>query len=35
LKAQVTVIKRDEVMDQIKLAIPAESVMGSVITDHS
>lgn len=35
LKAQVTAIKRGEVMAQIKLVIPAESVMGSVITVES
>jgi molybdopterin-binding protein len=35
LKAKVTDIKRGEVMAQIKLVIPAESVMGSVITVES
>jgi molybdopterin-binding protein len=35
LKARVTGIKRGEVMAQIKLVIPAESVMGSVITVDS
>jgi molybdopterin-binding protein len=35
LKAQVTAIKRGEVMAQIKLVIPAESVMSSVITVES
>lgn len=35
LKGQVTEIKRDGVMAQIKLIIPAESVMGSVITADS
>ena len=35
LKAQVTAIKRGQVMAQIKLVIPAESVMGSVITVES
>jgi molybdopterin-binding protein len=35
LKAKVTAIKRGEVMAQIKLVIPAESVMGSVITVES
>ena len=35
LKARVTAIKRGEVMAQIKLVIPAESVMGSVITVES
>ena len=31
----VTAIKRGDVMAQIKLVIPAESVMGSVITVES
>ena len=35
LKAQVTAIKRGEVMAQIKFVIPAESAMGSVITVES
>jgi len=35
LRAKVTAIKRGEVMAQIKLVIPAESVMGSVITVDS
>jgi molybdopterin-binding protein len=35
LKAKVTAIRRGEVMAQIKLVIPAESVMGSVITVES
>ena len=35
LKARVTAIKRGEVMAQIKLVIPAESVMSSVITVES
>jgi len=35
LKARVTAIKRGEVMAQIKFVIPAESVMGSVITVDS
>lgn len=35
LKAKVTAIKHGEVMAQIKLVIPAESVMGSVITVES
>ncbi len=35
LKARVTAIKRGDVMSQIKLVIPAESVMGSVITTES
>lgn len=35
LKARVTAIKRGDVMAQIKLVIPAESVMGSVITVES
>lgn len=35
LRARVTAIKRGEVMSQIKLVIPAESVMGSVITTES
>jgi molybdopterin-binding protein len=35
LKARVTAIRRGEVMAQIKLVIPAESVMGSVITVES
>ncbi len=35
LKARVTDIKRGDVMAQIKLVIPAESVMGSVITVES
>ena len=35
LTARVTAIKRGEVMAQIKLVIPAESVMGSVITVES
>jgi len=35
LKARVTAIKRGEVMAQIKFVIPAESVMGSVITVES
>jgi molybdopterin-binding protein len=35
LKARVTAIKRGQVMAQIKLVIPAESVMGSVITVES
>jgi molybdopterin-binding protein len=35
LKARVTAIKRGEVMAQIKLVVPAESVMGSVITVES
>ncbi len=35
LKAQVTAIKRGDVMAQIKLVIPAESVMSSVITVES
>lgn len=35
LKAKVTAIKRGEVMAQIKLVIPAESVMGSVVTVES
>lgn len=35
LKAKVTAIKRGDVMAQLKLVIPAESVMGSVITVES
>lgn len=35
LKAKVTAIKRGDVMAQIKFLIPAESVMGSVITVES
>ncbi len=35
LKARVTAIKRGDVMSQIKLVIPAESVMDSVITTES
>ena len=35
LKGQVTAIKRGDVMAQIKLIIPAESEMGSVITVDS
>lgn len=35
LKGKVTVIKRGDVMAQIKLVIPAESEMGSVITVDS
>lgn len=35
LKGRVTAIKRGDVMAQIKLTIPAESVMGSVITAES
>jgi len=35
LKARVTAIKRGDVMAQIKFVIPAESVMGSVITTES
>jgi len=35
LKGKVTEIKRGDVMAQIKLVIPAESVMGSVITVDS
>jgi molybdopterin-binding protein len=35
LKARVTDIKRGEVMAQIKLVIPAESAMSSVITVES
>lgn len=35
LKGKVTAIKRGEVMAQIKLVIPAESTMGSVITVDS
>ena len=35
LKGKVTEIKRGDVMAQIKLVIPAESVMGSVITVES
>jgi len=35
LKARVTAIKRGDVMAQIKLVIPAESAMGSVITVES
>lgn len=35
LKARVTAIKRGEVMAQIKFVLPAESVMGSVITVES
>ncbi len=35
LKAQVTAIKRGDVMAQIKFVIPAESVMGSVLTVES
>ncbi len=35
LKARVTAIKRGDVMAHIKLVIPAESVMGSVITVES
>jgi len=35
LKARVTAIKRGEVMAQIKLVIPTESAMGSVITVES
>jgi molybdate transport system regulatory protein len=35
LKAKATAIRRGEVMAQIKLVIPAESVMGSVITVES
>jgi molybdopterin-binding protein len=35
LKARVTAIKRGELMAQLKLVIPAESVMGSVITVES
>ncbi len=35
LSARVTAIKRGDVMSQIKLVIPEESVMGSVITTES
>ena len=35
LKARVTAIKRGDVMAQIKLVIPADSTMGSVITVES
>ena len=35
LKGKVVAIKRGEVMAQIKLVIPAESTMGSVITVDS
>ena len=35
LKARVTTVKRGEVMAQIKLVIPAESAMSSVITVES
>lgn len=35
LTARVTAIKRGDVMSQIKFVIPAESVMGSVITTES
>jgi len=35
LKGKVTAIKRGDVMAQIKLVIPAESTMGSVITVDS
>ena len=35
LKARVTAIKRGEVLAQFKPIIPAESVMGSVITVES
>jgi molybdate transport system regulatory protein len=35
LKGKVTKIKRGDVMAQITLVIPAESVMGSVITVDS
>ena len=35
LKGKVTAIKRGDVMAQIKLVIPAESTMGSVITVES
>jgi molybdate transport system regulatory protein len=35
LKAKATAIRCGEVMAQIKLVIPAESVMGSVITVES
>ena len=35
LRARVTAIKCGEVMAQIKLVIPAESAMGSVITVES
>ena len=35
LKARVTATKHGEVMAQIKLVIPAESAMGSVITVES
>jgi molybdate transport system regulatory protein len=35
LKGKVTDIKRGDVMAQIKLVIPAASVMGSVITVDS
>jgi molybdopterin-binding protein len=35
LRARVTAIKRGEVMAQIKLVIPAESPMSSVITVES
>jgi len=35
LRAKVTAIKCGEVMAQIKLVIPAESTMGSVITVES
>ena len=35
LKARVTTVKRGEVLAQIKLVIPAESAMSSVITVES
>ena len=35
LKAQVTGIKRGDVMAQVKFVIPAESTMGAVITVES
>lgn len=35
LVGQVTEIKRDGIMAQLKFTIPAESVMGSVITVDS
>lgn len=35
LKARVTAIKRGDVMAQVKFVVPAESVMGSVITAES
>ncbi len=35
LRARVTRIKRGDVMSQITFVIPAESVMGSVVTTES